>query len=137
MRKIWSKFRIIPLIAASTFLTIFYAGISLNRAMAQNPGTTNHIITLRQATQLIQNFKKNPTAPSTQGGYFGRNIFETILAQPGCIGIRYYYAADSTGSPTIVLVGVDSSGNDMEEATLGEFIFPCPPYCGSQDQLNK
>ena len=104
---------------------------------AQYTGNENHLIKLDQAVKYIQNFKQHPVAPTVKGGYFGRNIFDKILAQGGAVGIRYYYAAKDDGSPTLVLVGVDSSGNDMVQGVLGEEQFPCPPLCGSTNQLSK
>jgi len=98
---------------------------------------TNHVVTADSAMKYIQNFKKNRVAPATDGGFFGRNIFDKILAQPGVIGIRYYYAAKDDGSPTIVLVGVDSAGDDMVQGIIGELIIPCPPICASPNMLNK
>jgi hypothetical protein len=97
----------------------------------------DHVVTLDQAVKLIQNFKFSPTAPSIKGGYFTRDIFDKILAQPGCSGIRYYYAKKDDGSATIVLLGIDGGGNDMTSGILGDWTYPCPPYCGSPNQLNN
>jgi len=97
----------------------------------------DHVITLDQAVRYIQNFKNFPSAPSIKGGSFSRDIFDQILAQPGCSGIRYYYAKKDDGTPTIVLVGVDGGGNDMTAGILGDENIPCPPVCGSPNQLNR
>ena len=131
------KFRIITFVTAVAAVAAFTIGVAVNSAKAQYTGNENHAITLDQAATYIQNFRKNPSVPSLKGGYFGRNIFEKILAQHGCVGIRYYYAATNEGSPTIVLVGVDSTGNDMEQGVIGEIAIPCPPFCSSPNQLNK
>ncbi len=111
--------------------------LPINTVNAQITGNENHVITLAQGVKFIQNFKNHPTAPTIKSGLFARNIFEKILAQPGCVGIRYYYAALDDGSPTMVLVGVDTNGNDIEQGIIAETIFPCPPICGSPNQLNK
>lgn len=103
----------------------------------QFTGNEQHVISLSDAVRFIQNHRSNPKAPSIQGGYFGRGIFERILAQPGCVGIRYYYAANDDGTPTIVLVGVTATGADLDSGILGDQIFPCPPFCGSPSQLTK
>jgi hypothetical protein len=100
-------------------------------------GTGDHDITLDQAVRYIQNFRNSPTAPSIKGGSFNRDIFDKILAQPGCSGIRYYYAKKDDGTATIVIVGVDGGGNDMTSGILGDETYPCPPVCGSPNQLNK
>jgi hypothetical protein len=112
--------------------------LSVNTAYAQYTGNENHVITIDKAVKFIQNFKSHPASLTIKGGYFARNIFEKILAQPDCIGIRYYYAALDDGSPTLVLVGVDHSGNDIEQGVIGEVTWPCPPVCPpSPGQLNK
>jgi hypothetical protein len=125
--------------ALSSVVTLFlvFGTNSLGARPQQYTGQENHSITLDQAAKLVQNFKDFPRVPTIKGGYFGRNIFDKILAQPGCIGVRYYYAQKDDGTPTLVLVGVDGSGNDITIGILGEYSFPCPPYCGSPDQLNK
>jgi hypothetical protein len=107
------------------------------RAGAQYKGNEKHVVSLGEATRYIQNFKSNPVAPTTKGGYFGRNIFEKILAQPGTVGIRYYYAAKDDATPTLVLVGVDRTGNDLLQGVIGEVVLPCPPYCPQTNVLSK
>lgn len=98
----------------------------------------NHQISLVDAKRYIQNYRNNPTPdPSIKGGVFNREIFDTILIQPGCTGIRYYYAKMDDGTPTIVVVGVDANGNDMEGGIIGEFTTPCPPYCDGNSTLSK
>lgn len=100
-------------------------------------GQENHSITLDQAVKYIQNFRSNPAAPTIKGAYFGRGIFDKMLSQPGCIGIRYYYAATDSGVSTIVLVGVDASGNDLVNGLLAEMTIPCPPFCPAPNALSK
>ena len=137
MKKVTVRLRVLVLvvfIASVLSLAIVFSPASVK---AQIPGIQNHVVTLDQAVKCIQNFKKNPVAPSIKGGYFGRNIFEKILAQQGVIGIRYYYAAKDDSTPTLVLVGVDSTGNDMVQGVVGEWTNSCPPFCGSTSQLSK
>jgi hypothetical protein len=110
---------------------------SLGARPQQYTGSENHVVTLDQAAKYIQNFKNFPKAPTIKGGYFGRSIFDKILAQPGCVGVRYYYAQKDDGTPTLVLVGVDGGGNDIAVGILGEDSFPCPPFCGGPSPLNK
>ncbi|MGA7160860.1 MAG: hypothetical protein WBZ48_07650 [Bacteroidota bacterium] len=137
MKKFTVRFRLFALgvfIVAIVSLAIVLVPASVN---AQYTGTGNHVVTADQAVKFIQNFKQKPVAPTTKGGYFDRNIFDKILAQPGVVGIRYYYAAKDDGTPTVVLVGVDSTGSDMVQGVIGEWGSPCPPICGSQNQLSK
>ena len=76
--------------------------------------------------------------------FFGKDILTKILNQPGCMGIRFYYAIDDKGQKTLVLVGTDEKGQSLwssptgaSKAKLkmsspaggGDGSFPCPPYC--------
>jgi len=54
------------------------------------------------------------THPGENRGYhLGRNIIDTILAQPGCVGMRFYYGLNEDGVKTLVYVGVDAGGKDL------------------------
>jgi hypothetical protein len=97
----------------------------------------NHVISLATAEKYVNNFKNNPTIPTIKGGLFNRNVIDAILGQPDCVAVRFYYAKEDNGSPTLVVVGVNSSGNDMENGVIAERILPCPPVCGIQGTLNK
>ena len=112
--------------------------ISSASTYAQAIPPQNHQISLEDAKRYIQNYRNNPTPdPSFKGGYFWREIFDTILAQSGCVGIRYYCAKMDNGTPTIVIVGVDANGKDMDDGIIGEVIKPCPPYCDGDSTLSK
>jgi len=121
-------------VAVVIFLT---TGNTVTARQQMYTGNENHTVTLDQAAHYVQNFTNFRTAPSIKGVYFGRNIFEKILAQSGCVGIRAYYAQKDDATPTLVLVGVNGSGNDLVEGTIGELSFPCPPYCPAPNSLNK
>jgi hypothetical protein len=137
MKTLTSKFSILITVIFIYLTVSMFIFFSTSNLKAQYSGNGNHEITLAQAVKFIDNFKNNPTAPSIKGGYFSRNIFDKILAQNGCIGIRYYYAKKDDGTHTIILVGVNNEGRDMENGILGEWSYPCPPLCDSPNQLNK
>lgn len=121
----------------SLVLLLVFGASTISARQQQFTGTENHIITLDQAAKYIQNYTSSPTAPTTKGGLFAKSAFDKILSQPGCIGIRYYYAKKDNGTPTLVLVGVDAGGNDLTVGPMAEDPFPCPPFCGSPSPLNK
>jgi len=90
--------------------------------------TFNHEIGLTEAREQIGRYKRaNPGSISASA--FTRVAFERILGQEGCAGIRAYYALRPDGIPTLVLVGVDEFGNDMDDGELSEETWPCPPIC--------
>jgi len=99
--------------------------------------THGHEVPLDSAKKFIANGKKDAMQMKTRGGMFFREIFDKMLAQKGVIGIRYYYAKTDDGTPTLVLVGVDSTGQDMTASTIAEMTFPCPPFCDQGTTLDK
>ena len=60
---------------------------------------------------------------------FNRDIFDSILAQPGAVGVRIYFALDAKDQPTLVLVGTDAKEKDLVQGEIGEVAWPCPPFC--------
>ena len=51
------------------------------------------------------------------GNYVGREILEKLLAQPGCMGIRFYNAINETGRKTLVYVGIDENNQIIDKYT--------------------
>lgn len=104
-------------------------------------GKENHSITLAEARHFVENFRKDKEEGVIKGGYFSREIYEKILSQEGCVGIRNYFAAISARpgydnvTPTIVMVGVDSRGNDQINGVVGDDMLLCPPYDGPETGL--
>jgi hypothetical protein len=69
------------------------------------------------ANNFVQAFAKaNPN--ENPAYYLGRNIIEKILAQPGCVGMRFYYGINTEGQKTLVYVGMDANGNDIIRQTM-------------------
>ena len=100
---------------------------SAERAMYS--GNERHVVNVDDAAQWTANFRKDAPSSPLLAGYMGKNIFEKILKQDNCVGIRIYNAKHENGNPVLVLVGVDEKGNDITAGTVGEDIIPCPPYC--------
>jgi hypothetical protein len=119
------------------FVLCFVTLIVTTIVKTQTGLNNNHFISLATAERYVINYVTNRTAPQINGGLFDRDAFDAILRQPDCEGIRYYYAKKDDGSPTIVVVGVNSAGNDIETGIIAEEISPCPPFCGSPGTLKK
>ena len=52
--------------------------------------------------------------PNDLGGLIvGGKIITEILAQPGCVGLKFYNAYNEFGKKTLVYVGIDVNGNDL------------------------
>lgn len=72
-----------------------------------------------KAAKMIKNLYDHN--PEEAFGYFaGKNIIEAILAQPGCVGIRFYTAMNEIGVRQLVYVGVNEKGQNILEYTVTE-----------------
>jgi hypothetical protein len=93
--------------------------------------------------KMIQRwYKENPD--DVLASFTGSNLIESILAQPGCTGIRMFNAINDLGIKQLVLVGADKHGNNiLEYTTIGDNgnitkhkgivadrSTICPPSCG-------
>ena len=117
---------------------------------------SQHNIPLNQAIQMVASYRslkndlingilaKQVNLPNAES--FDRDIFDQLLKQSGCNGVRVYYSFDQQLQLRLVLVGTDSAGNDIlpsdpadatgNSGTIGEVGKICPPYCASVSPLN-
>ena len=71
-------------------------------------------IGLKLGSQFIKSYQSsNPEDVSFY--VIGRNVIDSILAQPGCVGLRFYNAYNELGQKTIVYVGLNEQGNMILE----------------------
>jgi hypothetical protein len=99
------------------------------------PPKQDHRITLANATALTKAHRANAAKDEVKGEMWPRDVFETLLAQPGAAGIRIYHGRGPKGEKQLVLVAVDSSAADMTNGTIMEMGWPCPPYCDAASPL--
>lgn len=99
-------------------------------------GHENHSIPLAEAASLTKRFRDNNPA-DILGGFFGKDAIESVLAQVGCVGFRYYNAEKDNGDHTLVLVGCDAAQNDILPGIVLDLAKPIPPYGGNSNQLNS
>ena len=66
------------------------------------------------AAKMVKDFNDASKKPATCF-IVGKQIIETILAQPGCVSMRFYNAIDETGKETLVYAGVDENGKTILE----------------------
>lgn len=92
-------------------------------------GHERHSIGADDAAKLTKNYRESVGHGSVLGEYFGGDAVQELLKQDGCIGLRIYFGKKDDGETALVLVGVDISGNDMNDYTILSHGFPCPPLC--------
>jgi len=100
-------------------------------------GNEDNSIDLEEASELTQNFRDNSASGTTIGHYFGKTRINAITAQDDCVGIRIYYGQTTTGQKQLVIVGVDSNGDDLYEGLLADKSQPCPSACSAANPLNS
>jgi hypothetical protein len=91
-------------------------------------GTEASEIDIETASAWTENYR-DANSEATRAHFFGRDIIEEILSQTGCVGIRIYYALDEKGAKQLIIVGANSSENDLYNGVIAERSFPCPTYC--------
>jgi len=64
--------------------------------------------------QMVRDYQAaNPN--DVKAFHIGKDILEQILAQPGCMGVRFYNAYNEMGQKTLVYVGIDAAGKSIIE----------------------
>ena len=58
-----------------------------------------------------------------------------IINQTGCVEVRTYFAKNAAGDLTLVIVGVDSNGNDMTAGKIMNRAKLCPIECAPNSPL--
>ena len=74
--------------------------------------TVGEEISHELASDMITAYQ-NAHPDTFTGVLIGRNIIDQILAQPGCVALRFYSAINEKGQKTLVYVGVDASNKDI------------------------
>ena len=100
-------------------------------------GTGGGIISQTTAEDYLSNYQQGPSYTWNQGvkgHYFNKDFFDDLLEQTGAVGIRIYYGSRVNTSnvlvPQLVLVAVDSDGNDiLSNDIIVDLSQPCPPVC--------
>jgi hypothetical protein len=116
----------------------------------------SQFISLDQAitmTTLYRQEKEKILAPDYQNQdilamseTFGRDVFDALLAKPGCVSMRIYYGMDESLNVHAILVPVNSKNEDIVPPAsiglgdagrdIGENSARCPPFCGASSPLN-
>jgi hypothetical protein len=99
-------------------------------------GQENHLIPLAEAAVLTAAYRQ-ASPLQIIGGFFGADAIQSILTQPLCVGIRYYYGLQPDGTPVMVMVGADANMNDLYQGVIIEMSMPCPKYCSVLNPLNS
>ena len=95
-------------------------------------GYKNQSISFQEAKGLLKTSERIDASDAVIAQYFGKDIVDEILAQPGCVSVRMHYGKHENGKSGMMIMGVDKNGKDMVTGVLAMPIIICPPYCGDQ-----
>jgi hypothetical protein len=78
--------------------------------------------------------KKHPDEP--RAFFFGTDIIESVLNQPGAVGMRIYLGYDKDQLQAVLIAAAEdgkdiwsSDSKDGGGQNAADSAFPCPPYC--------
>ena len=94
-------------------------------------GYKNQSISFQEAKGLLKTSERIDASDAVIAQYFGKDIVDKILAQPGCVRVRMYYGKRENGKHGVLIVGVNKYGKDMVSGVLAMPVIICPPYCGT------
>lgn len=90
----------------------------------------NHEITLAEAITMTHAYQNSPQfAGQTKAGLISATAVQDLLNQPGCMGVRIYFALNANDNLTLVLVGTDTNEKDMTTGVILDKLKDCPPNC--------
>jgi hypothetical protein len=94
------------------------------------------IISLEEGSTMTASFRSK-FPDETKAVYYSADVYNDLLAQDGCVGIRIYNAIDEAGKMTNVLVGVDADGNDLYDLNIFDRGLRTPPLKLANNPLNS
>ena len=100
-------------------------------------GSEDHAISIELAQAYIRRWREGAPKGATQAVFFGRKAVDLLLSHGKCVGLRMYHARHPDGHDTMVLVAVDTEGNDLWQDGVAEEARPYPPWCAAPNPLNS
>lgn len=97
----------------------------------------DHRISLADASRQARRHREGGAIRAGDSGAFNAAPVQALLAQKGCVGMRYYLGRNEQGDPSMILVGVDAKGNNLGNGIVLNASFPCPPFCPDPDELQQ
>ena len=105
---------------------------------------TGEFISTTMAVDMIKEYQDLKPG-TTKSNLCGRELIETLLSAPGCVGLRLFNAI-AKGDHKLVLVPVDAmhraigkcelttnTGMPFFDLPIGDGTLACPPYCPEVD----
>ena len=102
-------------------------------------GNEDNKITFEKGAVMTSEYRKIVPPSSIIANCYSKNSIQTLLDQPGCKGIRAYFALNADKLPCLVIVGVNENGNDQigPEFDCMDTSVMCPMECSEPNFLNS
>ncbi|MEN9973662.1 MAG: hypothetical protein RIS20_2009 [Bacteroidota bacterium] len=100
-------------------------------------GNEGEFVTLSDASRWTANYRNTIQSGEVIALAAGKDKLIELLDQSECMGVRMYYAINDEGEKNLVIVGVDSNGDDMVDGLLLDRLIPCPKMCSKPNRLNN
>lgn len=102
------------------------------------------LISRKKAMEMVEKWQSKEDPEAIKSILYGRNIFDQLLAVPGCEGIRVFNAYNDKNMQAFVFVAVDGRNNNIREykrpgdgetviAPIADTGLPCPADCPNLD----
>jgi hypothetical protein len=114
----------VSIIALSVIMLFVYP--STDRSVNAGQSKSN-----QASTAVANSHPISVTSTDVLIHYFGKDVVEKTMKQPGCVSVRMYYSKHSNGRSGFEFVGVDKNGKDMAPVVIAGPPTICPPLCGS------
>lgn len=96
----------------------------------------SNIINLTQAETEIHAYQNDVQFQGlTKSCTVDNSAYDQLLAQPTVLKIRTYFTLDNSNKLSIVVVGVDSQGEEMTTGVILGDSKHCPYYCPPNSPL--
>ncbi len=99
-------------------------------------GSEGSPISLQDGADWTANFRRQFPSWGCKAHFFGKEILNDILDQEGCVGIRMYYGINNLEENVLILVGAKANEDDMVNGIIADKSVKCPPFCGTNNELN-
>lgn len=108
--------------AVSIFMLFVYPSSSNLLNAGQSKSNQN-------ATALTNAHRISVSSEAVIAHYFGKDVVDKVMKQPGCVGVRMYYGKHTNGKSGFIFIGVDKNGRDMVSTLISGPASYCPPIC--------
>ncbi len=102
-------------------------------------GHEDNEIAFEDGSMLTKRYREGIKSGDINANYYSKDSITKLLDQAGSVGIRAYFGRKEDGQLCLVIVGVDSDGNDQigNNFVCIDTGTQCPPNCSTPNILNS